>query len=492
MDSNDRGPLGSNVSDRRGRESGTREPTALGNFRRAWQDVGLPLSTTSNEACKMYDAFLTQWVTWSNDASLGGIEGCQTRLQAADPDFVMGHVIINGLELIGTARSVLLDKDLDTSIKRMVELSKTQQITEREHLHVEALRMFAKGSLPKACDIWEQILLNQPTDMLALKLAHDSYFYLGYQTQLRDSIARVLPHWTPKIPLYGYLKGMYSFGLVETNFYNLAEKTAKEGLALNPSDAWSVHSLAHVHEMRADVDGGLKFMEETEENWKDSNMLACHNYWHWALYHIEKGEYEAALTFYDDYISKSCFTSGSMLDIVDACSMLFRLQMEGISVGHRWKELVKVTKNHSKDHILIFNDAHILLSLLGAEDTETAAQLISSLQELSQSPGENCQYQLCQDLGLPLCQAIMEFSNGNYSRTVDLLNPVRYQIQKIGGSNAQRDLFNLLLINAGLKSDDKFHKKLARCLLMERDALRPNSQMTERLIRKATALHSVE
>uniref|UniRef100_UPI00398EE2CD tetratricopeptide repeat protein 38 isoform X3 n=1 Tax=Pristiophorus japonicus TaxID=55135 RepID=UPI00398EE2CD len=405
---------------------------------KAWQDVGLSLSTTSNEACKMYDAILTQWASWSNDPSLGGIEGCMTRLKAADPDFVMGQVVINGLELIGTGRSVWLDKDLDAAIKRMVGLSKTQEITERERLHVEAVDMFAKGSLPKACDIWEQILLSKPTDLLALKLAYDSYFYLGQQRQLRDCVARVLPHWTSQIPFYGYLKGMYSFGLMETNFYDLAEKTAKESLALNPSDTWSVHSLAHVHEMRADVDRGLKFMKQTENNWKGSDMLACHNYWHWALYHIEKGEYETALSIYDTHVSPSCFNSGTMLDLVDACSMLYRLQMEGINVDNRWKELLRITKNHAKDHILIFNDAHILMSLLGAKDAESANQLVTSLQELSQTPGENSQHQLARDLGLPICQAITEFANGNYSHTVDLLNPVRYQIKNIGGSDAQK------------------------------------------------------
>uniref|UniRef100_A0A670K035 Uncharacterized protein n=1 Tax=Podarcis muralis TaxID=64176 RepID=A0A670K035_PODMU len=53
----------------------------------AWQDAGLLLSTTSNEACKMYDAALTQYVTWKNDNSLGGLEGTFSKLQAADPNF---------------------------------------------------------------------------------------------------------------------------------------------------------------------------------------------------------------------------------------------------------------------------------------------------------------------------------------------------------------------------------------------------------------------
>lgn len=50
--------------------------------------------------------------------------------------------------------------------------------------------------------MWEDILVDHPTDMLALKFAHDSYFYQGAQVAMRDSVARVLPYWKPHIPLY--------------------------------------------------------------------------------------------------------------------------------------------------------------------------------------------------------------------------------------------------------------------------------------------------
>ena len=53
-----------------------------------------------------------------------------------------------------------------------------------------------------AVNVWEEILLDHPTDMLALKFAHDSYFYLGQQRQMRDSIERVFPHWNASMPLY--------------------------------------------------------------------------------------------------------------------------------------------------------------------------------------------------------------------------------------------------------------------------------------------------
>uniref|UniRef100_A0A8I3N9V9 Tetratricopeptide repeat protein 38 n=1 Tax=Canis lupus familiaris TaxID=9615 RepID=A0A8I3N9V9_CANLF len=425
----------------------------------AWKDAGLPLSTTSNEACKLFDAILTQYVTWTNDKSLGGIEGCLSKLRAADPTFAMGHAISNGLVLVGTGSSVRLDRELDLAVKTMVEVSQTQPLTQRERLHVSAVETFAKGNFSGACELWEQILWDHPTDMLALKFSHDAYFYLGYQEQMRDSVARIYPFWTPSIPLSSYVKGIYSFGLMETNFYDKAEKLAKEALSINPTDAWSVHTIAHIHEMKAEIKDGLEFMQRSETHWK---------------------------------VLPSLKASGTMLDVVDSCSMLYRLQMEGVSVGERWQDILPVTQKHSRDHILLFNDAHFLMASLGAGDTQITQELLSTLQDASESPGENCQHLLARDVGLPLCQALVEAEKGNPDRVVELLLPIRYQIVQIGGSKAQRDVFNQLLIQAALKCTSGVHRNVARSLLMERDALKPGSPLTQRLIRKAAAVHLLQ
>ncbi|KAM9481306.1 tetratricopeptide repeat protein 38 isoform 2-T2 [Clarias gariepinus] len=455
----------------------------------AWRAEGLPLSTSSNEACKLYDATLTQYVTWRNDETLGGIEGCMAAIHAADPNFVMGHVISTGLQLVGTGSSVLRDQTLASGVRKLLDLARCQELTAREKQHVKAVELFSKGALGKACDVWEDILVEHPTDMLALKFSHDGFFYLGEQIQMRDSVARVLPHWKPHMPLYSYLKGIYSFGLLETHFYDQAEKVAKEGLALTREDGWCVHSVAHVHEMKAEIDKGLKFMASTEKDWVVCDMLACHNYWHWALYHIEKGEYEAALTIFDEQLSRRCVKSGAMLDTVDVCSLLYRLEMEGVSVKDRYRELLQVTEPHTEDHTLIFNDLHFLMVSLGCKETGITQRIVESLRELSKEPEENHQHQLASTIGLPMCQAMVEYDEGNYSKTVELLKPLRYRLVQIGGSDAQRDIFNQLLIHAAMKSQDKHHQKYARCLLVERDAARLNSPLTARLIQRAHSLH---
>jgi len=45
-------------------------------------------------------------------------------------------------------------------------------------------------------------------------------------------------------------------------------------LAINRTDAWSVHTIAHVNEMKAEVKKGLEFMKETETNWKVNILVA--------------------------------------------------------------------------------------------------------------------------------------------------------------------------------------------------------------------------
>ncbi|KAK6038263.1 hypothetical protein COOONC_24232, partial [Cooperia oncophora] len=123
--------------------------------------------------------------------------------------------------------------------------------------------------------------------------------------------------------------------LEECEQYAEAEKEALKGLELNRFDCWSTHARAHIIEMQGRFDEGIAFMESTEEDWKRGWMLAAHNYWHNALYYLEKDITEVPLEIYDRQIIPRAKKSGAMLDIVDAASMLWRLELEGVAVGNR-------------------------------------------------------------------------------------------------------------------------------------------------------------
>ena len=57
----------------------------------------------------------------------------------------MGHVLSNGLDLIGTGRSPRLDPEFQSAIDKMVELGSKSEISAREKMHVHAIKQLAQG-----------------------------------------------------------------------------------------------------------------------------------------------------------------------------------------------------------------------------------------------------------------------------------------------------------------------------------------------------------
>ena len=59
---------------------------------------------------------------------------------------VMGHVVLNMMELSGMSRSPRVDVDLRESLAHMDRIAQTfSQLTSREMLHVKAVQQFANG-----------------------------------------------------------------------------------------------------------------------------------------------------------------------------------------------------------------------------------------------------------------------------------------------------------------------------------------------------------
>ncbi|XP_019617880.1 PREDICTED: tetratricopeptide repeat protein 38-like [Branchiostoma belcheri] len=443
-----------------------------------WSKIGLPLSTTSNEACKMYDATVTQYVGWYQEDSVGGMEGSMKKMMEADPNFVMGKVLGAWFQLGG--KSTSRDEGLKQYVEDLVQSAQRDNLTSREKLHVDAIKLWADRDMQGASGVWENILLEHPTDMLAVKLSQMSYFTLGDVTQMRDSVLRVIPAWKPTMPLYGYLHGMEAFGRVQTNFYREAEQAGRKALELNPLDIWARHAICHVMEMEGRQKEGIAFLSNSENDW-NKHTLTGHCYWHWALYHVERGEHYAALNIYDKQ-----YWGKRNLYLADPCSLLFRLNMEGVDVGDRWDDTYEMCKPYLDERITVFNDVHNLMSCLGAKQQDSTKKLMESLRNFVSEEGS--QSVVAKEVGVPVCEALVAYDEGDYARAVDLMAPVRYRIGSIGGSKAQMDVFRLCLINAAIRSPNKQHQKLARALLMERKALKENSPLTDRLVEAAAKL----
>ncbi|KIH54608.1 tetratricopeptide repeat protein, partial [Ancylostoma duodenale] len=415
----------------------------ISRFVKGWRSSGLALSTTSNECAKLFDAALRQFVSWTDCKQLDGLEKTMEAMQAADNKAVLPRAFALGLEGIGTGIGARTNETFRKALEDL-QVDAAKHGNEREKLHAKAVQQFGEGKQSSAAKTWEEVLKKYPTDLMAIKFAHDTYFYLGDAKMIRDSVQAVLPKHKGTEPCYSYLHGMLAFGLEECEQYAEAEKEALKALEANRYDCWATHARAHVLEMEGRFDEGIKFLESTVENWKPGWMLAAHNYWHNGLYYIEKYKnYEVPLTIFDNSkyrtseICPRAVKSGAMLDIVDAVSMLWRLELEGVNVGDRWQNLPNL-KEHVDDHALFFNDIHMSIALQKGRYNDDEAEMRRTLIDFSKIAGDDYdQAKICREVGMAIYDGISQYILGDYNKCAKSMLPIRDRIYTIGGSNAQ-------------------------------------------------------
>ncbi len=342
--------------------------------------------------------------------------------------------------------------------------------SEREQQHAAALRAWTKGQLGEATGIWERILLDHPLDGLALRLAHFMHFYSGDGRRIRDAMARTLPRWPQTHPDYGFLLGMYAFGLEEAGDYGKAESYGRRAVERNPEDAWSVHAVAHVMEMTERHGEGVAWVEGLEEHWSVVNNFRFHIYWHQCLYLLELGDFDQVFRIYDEQVV-SDIDSQFYLDICNAASLLRRLEIFGLDVGDRWQRLAEVSRTHIDDSELIFVTLHYLMALIANGDEAEADAMVEGIGRWGSF--QTTQSKVCREAGLSLAKAMRHAKRGEHTQAVDAIEAVRYAMDGVGGSIAQRDVFQLALIDAARAGRDPL--KL-RALLAERVELKPKSR----------------
>jgi tetratricopeptide (TPR) repeat protein len=341
---------------------------------------------------------------------------------------------------------------------------------EREAHHLRAARSWVQGNWEATTRSLERALLRHPRDLLALKVAQDLYFFLGNRLELRDTAARVLPAWPRERPGWGYVQGIYAFGLEENADYRQAESRARAALEHNPRDVWSVHALAHVLEMEGRQRDGVAFLTASAPDWSAS-YFAIHNWWHRGLFHLELGEIDEALALYDDPMRAG--RSAEWLDVVDAAALLWRLSLFGADVTERAEQLAADISDLVSSPVYIFNDWHAVMTFGLAGDHPRNELVVAANRHLTAPTNRGA----VERAGLDLLEAFSAFAAGRPDRAIDLLIDIRPRAHAVGGSHAQRDIIDLTLIAAATRAGDD---ALARALVTERVARKPAAEASAR------------
>ncbi len=433
---------------------------------------GLAMTAADQDAVDRFDATLRGYLAF--DRAVGD------RLKetfAADPDMPMAHVLRGYFMLLFA--NPALNARAAQSLATAQEKAEARGATAREHAHVAALAAWCAGDMRRATDIWEDILIEAPRDMLALKLGHYTHFYFGDSAELRDSVGRVLPAWDADTPDYGFLMSMRAFGLEETGAYGAAEEAGRAAVALNPADIWGVHAVAHIMEMQGRLREGIDWIASLEADWDPANNFRYHVWWHRALFHLELDDHPAVLALYDERIRAD--HTEEVLDFSNGASMLWRLEAEGVDVGDRWEELADIAVRHADDQQLAFADLHYVMALAGAGRLDGAEQLAAAIGGAIDE-GRVTEAPILRKVAAPVAQGLIAFRRGDFERALSLMLPVRHAVRQVGGSHAQRDVFARTVVDAALGAGQP---ALARALVAERLAQNPNSPWSWRRMARA-------
>jgi hypothetical protein len=434
---------------------------------------GCPTSTTSSASLQQYERALDLCASYELDP-LATIH----KALEADPTFALGHCLRAGLAVMATDRGAV--PMLAESVAAIE--SQGRRAHDRERAHAAAARAWLEGDFAGSIQRYGDILLDHPHDLLALQVAHVGDFFLGSSSMLRDRIAQVLPMWDTSTPGYGYVLGMYAFGLEETALYSRAEDIGRRALDINRRDAWAVHAVTHVMEMQGRLRDGIDWLASRESDWSVNNGFAFHNWWHLALFHLEAGNYTRVLELYDQRIRAT--PSEVPLEMIDATALLWRLELRSANVGDRWQKLAACWEPLAEHSYYSFNDAHAAMAFAAAGRTDLLERTIAAMER--KTAGTDTNAMMTRDVGLPLARGVAAFAAGRYGDAIALLQPIRTIANRFGGSHAQRDLIHLTMVEAALRARQP---RLARALISERTQLKPSSPFNWQLTARAMDLN---
>src|SRR5947207_4445491 len=374
------------------------------------------------------------------------------------------------------------DPGLMAKAAALVETARGLTLNEREQTHLAALSHLVQGARAAAVAVIERHLMRYPNDIVAHQGAALADGFLGRFHWVRDRSARALPQWSKDQPGYGTLLALHGFGLEEAGDYARAEEESRAAAELEPLSFWPHHTVAHVMEMTGRPEDGLGWMAAREALWSSPGHLnQVHIWWHKALFHLELGQYDAALALYDGPVRAT--QRPVALSLTNASALLWRLDTLGYDIGDRWRELADLWADRADGKCLVFGDIHAAMAELRSGQEALVERRLAAMHQTAASGAEAAG--LYRTVGSSVVEGLTAFHRGAYDEAVELLLPVRFDLWQIGGSHAQRDVVDWSLTEAAVRAGQR---DVALSLAYERLGTRPRSAPNRRFLRHAEAL----
>jgi Tfp pilus assembly protein PilF len=416
----------------------------------------LPLTTVSDRAATFYrngvDCMLSAWY---------GADDALDKAITEDPGFALAYI----------ARARVHQLNMETSEAR-AKAARARELaitaTRRERQHVEILAAAVEGQPKLALTSAEQHLEEFPRDALVFSLLLGAFGLYAFSGRADHDAARLAicerhaRHYGEDWWFLTYL------GWSHTEAGNVAtgRTTTERAIALRPANGNAAHALSHALFEQGDPVAGRRFLSGWLPAYEHASFLHGHLSWHVALTAMEAGDLDAALGIYERHIRPSGSRYPPMNVFTDCASLLWRLSLAGkTGLESHWQDVAIYGDRYFPRAGAHFADVHhaLVAAATGAECLETRLAELEALEANGRlAPGSSA---------IRLCRGIRAFAEGDNDNAIRMLEPLLPALARIGGSHAQRELWEDTLIVACLRAG---HGDKAAKLLSDRLHRRPS------------------
>jgi hypothetical protein len=320
--------------------------------------------------------------------------------------------------------------------------------TERERQFAQAVVHWVAGEMHEALTLHDALAQRHPRDLASIKLGQYHAFNLGDS----PSMLRLAWHARDAADDVAAWHGLVAFGFEQCHRLHEAERHARHALALKAHEPWAEHAIAHVMLTDGRFAEGRDFLARASAPWRGlTSFMRTHNFWHLALFHLELGDGTAALALYDQQVWG--IDKSYSQDQVGAVSLLARLEWAGVDVGDRWQDLADHLTPRVSDQVQPFLDLQYLYGLARAGRPE--AELLLTRIEDHAPQAQPASREAWQRVAVPAAHGLLLHARGlarpsaaRWAEAAEALGSAVPQLARIGGSHAQRDLFEQLWVDA--------------------------------------------
>jgi tetratricopeptide (TPR) repeat protein len=400
---------------------------------------GLSLTTQSLRAAESYNRAVDLMLSANT-----GAEALLDAALAADPEFALARIA--RARLCQVQARIPEAKQAAATARGLAE-----RVSPREQGTIEVIALTIDGAGPQAMARLEAHVAEYPRDALALSLALGVFGLLGFSGRVDHHEAqlalleRLAPRWDEDWWFLTYL----GWARIETGDVATGARELERALALNPNNAYAAHARSHGYFEAGDAEAGAAFIAAWLPGYDRKSQLHCHLSWHLALFELARGQPERARALYEDAIRPAVSYAPPLFNLADAASFLWRWRIYGETppLDEPWNEVIAHAKRHFPRAGIHFADVHAAFAeAVSGEDAALPAR-IAQLGELDHAG------RLPQGAVIPaLCAGAAAFAQGDYDAAADTLGAALPELARLGGSHAQREIFEDTYIAACLRA----------------------------------------